>query len=168
MGKTSRRGAAPGVARVLEGVDGPTLGWESCATEHTVAVTFTSDIAEVRRARRVVQAQLEAWGYGTEVEAMTLAVSELVTNAVIHGRGDVELTLTANDGTIRIEVTDQGGGQPKLVPQGAHIVGAGWGLHLVDALADQWGSVRNGVSTSVWMERRWRTGRGDEPDRGSS
>jgi anti-sigma regulatory factor (Ser/Thr protein kinase) len=99
---------------------------------------------------------------------MTLAVSELVTNAVIHGRGDVELTLTANDGTIRIEVTDQGGGQPKLVPQGAHIVGAGWGLHLVDALADQWGSVRNGVSTSVWMERRWRTGRGDEPDRGSS
>jgi anti-sigma regulatory factor (Ser/Thr protein kinase) len=149
-------------------VDGPTVSWESCATEHTVAVTFISDIAEVRRARRVVQAQLDAWGYGTEVEAMTLAVSELVTNAVIHGRGEVELTLTANDGTIRIEVADQGGGQPKLVPQGANIVSGGWGLHLVDALADQWGSVQNGVRTSVWMERRGRTGRGDEPDRGSS
>ena len=95
---------------------------------------------------------------------MTLAVSELVTNAVVHGRGLVEVTLTVKDGAIRVAVADHGGGRPSLVHDGAERERGGWGLRLVDKLADEWGSVRDGTRTSVWMERRVQEG-GDEPDR---
>lgn len=93
---------------------------------------------------------------------MTLAVSELVTNAVIHGRGLFEVTLTANDGTIRIEVADQGGGRPKLAQPDIGAARGGWGLRFVDELADDWGSTREGTRTSVWMERHPRTASGGE------
>jgi hypothetical protein len=53
----------------------------------------------------------------------------------------------------------------RLPSSRADMLGGGWGLPLVDALADQWGSVRNGVRTSVWIERR---GRNTQPDVTSS
>ena len=105
----------------------------------------------------MVQAHLRAWGYLDEVETMTLLVSELVTNAVIHGRGRVHLTLTDSDGTIRVAVEDHGGGRPSLVRAGTGMHGGGWGLRLVDRLADEWGSVQDAGRTSVWMERRVHT-----------
>jgi anti-sigma regulatory factor (Ser/Thr protein kinase) len=125
---------------------------------------FSPDAVEVVRARRMVRAHLQAWGYDDDVDAITLAVSELVTNAVIHGRGPVEVALTANDGVIRVAVTDQGGGQPRLVPSGTEIDRGGWGLRLVDELADAWASAQDGSRTSVWMERRAGGRGGHEPD----
>jgi anti-sigma regulatory factor (Ser/Thr protein kinase) len=130
-----------------------------------VSRVFSSDTAEVVRARRMVRAHLRAWGYGDEVEPMTLAVSELVTNAVVHGQGLVEVTLTVKDGAIRVAVADHGGGRPKLVHDGAERERGGWGLRLVDKLADEWGSIREGTRTSVWMERRAYEKAGDGPDR---
>jgi anti-sigma regulatory factor (Ser/Thr protein kinase) len=113
----------------------------------------------------MVGAHLRAWGYGDEVEAMTLAVSELVTNAVVHGRGLVEVTLTAQDGAIRVAVADHGGGRPSLIEAATKRDRGGWGLRLVDKLADEWGSAQEGTRTSVWIERRT-DGRGrDEPHR---
>jgi len=146
-------------------VDAPSPGWESGDTERSVRRLFSSDAAEVGRARRMVRAHLEAWGHGDEVEALTLAVSELVTNAVVHGRGLIEVMLTADDGTVRVEVADQGGGWPKLIQPETGLASRGWGLRLIDGLADEWGSVCQGARTSVWMERHVRTRGGDEPHR---
>ena len=126
---------------------------------------FSSDTAEVVRARRMVQTHLRAWGYLDDVETMTLLVSELVTNAVVHGRGPVHVTLTAGDGTVRVAVEDHGGGRPHLVRTVTAMHDGGWGLRLVDRLADEWGSVQAGGRTSVWMERRVNTGGGDGADR---
>ena len=49
-----------------------------------------------------------------------LLVSELVTNAVLHSRGDVALTLAVADGMLEVGVTDPGPGlPPQRSPKGA-------------------------------------------------
>ena len=83
-----------------------------------------------------------------------LLVSELITNSVKYG-GDGELHLQmVSEGSdhIRVEVVDQGSGfVPVARNRPATDVG-GWGLHLVETLADGWG-VHEG-STHVWFEIR--------------
>ena len=74
-------------------------------------------------------------------------VSELVSNALLHGTGVIRLRIEGNGDGVRVEVSDQG--NVSLAPSptpGAH---GGWGLRIVDELADDWG-VREG-STKVWF-----------------
>jgi anti-sigma regulatory factor (Ser/Thr protein kinase) len=85
-------------------------------------------------------------------ETVVLLVSELVTNSVRHGRGQVdeqvklEIELAAN--SLRVAVSDQG---PGFVPSTRrHRPTAGWGLVIVDELADRWGVTRGG--RTVWFE----------------
>ncbi|HMJ35230.1 MAG TPA: ATP-binding protein [Baekduia sp.] len=81
-----------------------------------------------------------------------LLVSEVVTNAVRHGEGDmVRVMLDADGGgVLRCEITDDGHGfVPAARTKAATEVG-GWGLHLVEALSRDWG-VREG-RTHVWFE----------------
>jgi serine/threonine-protein kinase RsbW len=69
-----------------------------------------------------------------------LLVSELVTNAVVHARSPVWLSVSAGGGAARIEVEDYGGGRVAR-PQRGDLRGGtgGYGLWLVDSLADSWG-----------------------------
>ena len=81
-----------------------------------------------------------------------LLVSELITNSVKYGgEGEVTLQLRSDHPShIRVEVVDQGSGfVPVARDRPATDVG-GWGLHLVETLADAWG-VHEG-STHVWFE----------------
>jgi anti-sigma regulatory factor (Ser/Thr protein kinase) len=81
----------------------------------------------------------------------SLLVSELVTNSVLHGAGTaVRLRLETDDrGGLRCEVLDDGAGFVPTPPAVRRDAG-GWGLQLVDRLADRWG-VADG-STHVWFE----------------
>jgi anti-sigma regulatory factor (Ser/Thr protein kinase) len=115
----------------------------------------------------MVAAHLRAWGLADEIDAVTLAVSELVTNAVVHGRGLIEVTVKVRDGTIRLEVADHGGGRPTLVPTLDAAPTGGLGLHIVDRMANKWGSVLEGERTSVWVERPVHEGRERERDPGA-
>lgn len=85
------------------------------------------------------------------LEPLLLVVSELVANAVRHGRAGigpgVSLALQADAGRVRIEAMDAGG-RWRRCPDDA--IG-GWGLSLVDALADRWGLTR-GHPTVAWAE----------------
>jgi PAS domain S-box-containing protein len=88
------------------------------------------------------------------LENARLLASELVTNAVRHGPSgpslDVCLRVVVRDATVRVEVIDDG---PGFVPPGRREpreVG-GWGLVLVDRVADRWG-VEEGGPTTVWFE----------------
>jgi len=84
--------------------------------------------------------------------AASLLVSELVTNAVKYGgEGTVELIVTSRPGHLRAEVIDQGGGFERMARdrEDLHTPG-GWGLHLVEELAQDWGSFEG--STHVWFE----------------
>ncbi len=80
-----------------------------------------------------------------------LLVSELVTNSVRYGSGAhvlVRLDVDAR-GDLRCEVLDEGTGFAPTPPAAQRGAG-GWGLQLVDRLADRWG-IADG-STHVWFE----------------
>lgn len=83
---------------------------------------------------------------------VVLLVSELVTNSVKYGAdGSLALQIEAPaPRRVRVEVIDQGSSfEPKVRERPATEPG-GWGLHLVETLADRWG-VHAG-STHVWFE----------------
>jgi serine/threonine-protein kinase RsbW len=85
-----------------------------------------------------------------------LLVSELVTNVVRHRAGD--RSIAASDmrvrmypDRVRVEVRNDGPGFGPA-PRGAdRDPGGGWGLFLVDELADEWG-IESGVQNCVWFE----------------
>ena len=87
------------------------------------------------------------------LEDLQLVVSELVTNSVKFGpKRPITLALSVGtDGLVQGEVIDQGDGeQAKIEMTVEPTIAGGWGLHLVDQLAVNWG-VREG-STHVWFE----------------
>ncbi|HEY7659843.1 MAG TPA: ATP-binding protein [Actinomycetota bacterium] len=86
------------------------------------------------------------------LEDLRLLVSEIVTNSIRHGPGSqvVDLRVSVDEARVRVEVEDRGRGfdpRPRETISGD----AGWGLVLVDRLADRWG-VEVGATTIVWFE----------------
>ncbi len=84
-----------------------------------------------------------------------LLVSELVTNAIRHAELDaaesIRLTLEETGGSLRVEVSDPGRGFDWTGRDRPADEGGGWGLYLVETLADRWGVDRDEVTT-VWFE----------------
>ncbi len=76
--------------------------------------------------------------------------SELVNNAIVHGRGEVTLEAALGRGSVRVEVIDQGTGNTPGTRERADGDTGGWGLQLVQALSRRWG-VGEGT-THVWAE----------------
>ena len=94
---------------------------------------------------------------GTErADDVLLCVSELVTNAVVHGvppGRQLRLLLRYDGRVLRVEVHDSGGGVPRVVHDGDE---GGRGLLLVAALSDGWGVRERELGKAVWCE--WRDG----------
>jgi anti-sigma regulatory factor (Ser/Thr protein kinase) len=89
------------------------------------------------------------------LETLRLLVTELVTNSVKHtGADTVKLTVVVGNSAVLTEVTDAGPGfDPDTTgaPAEDH---TGWGLFLVERLAERWGVERDGNGTKVWFELR--------------
>lgn len=81
-----------------------------------------------------------------------LLVSELASNAVVHGDGAVVLRahVEPERDRLRVELVDQGCGFARRVHRDGPPRVGGWGLEFVEKLSDRWG-VREG-STHVWFE----------------
>ena len=87
-------------------------------------------------------------------EDMRLLVTELVTNGVRHSseRGPVTVWVAVEDEKVRVEVSDCGRGfSPPQAPMPRPDGTGGWGLQLVDRVAERWGVQVNGA-TCVWFE----------------
>jgi anti-anti-sigma factor len=81
-----------------------------------------------------------------------LLVSELVTNAVRHAGGEAVRLVVGLTGTLlRIEVHDPGRGFEVKPPPDDPLRASGWGLVLVEELADRWG-IDHDPFTRVWFE----------------
>jgi anti-sigma regulatory factor (Ser/Thr protein kinase) len=83
-------------------------------------------------------------------ENALLVSSELVSNAYLHGRGDIELRVGVDDDRLRIEVIDEGRDQAPAVREQPDQQVGGWGLQIVDQLALQWGVFEG--TTHVWAD----------------
>jgi anti-sigma regulatory factor (Ser/Thr protein kinase) len=84
-----------------------------------------------------------------------LLVSELITNSVRHSsvqsHDTVHMTVTVTESTLRVEVADPGEGFEPRPRDADRTRPGGWGLYLVDQLADRWGVARDQL-TRVWFE----------------
>jgi anti-sigma regulatory factor (Ser/Thr protein kinase) len=84
---------------------------------------------------------------------LVLLTSELVTNSVKYGPGGAGIRLVASrrSNFVRVEVRDAGAGFDPSVAHPTLHQESGWGLYLVQRLADRWG-VGNDGHTIVWFE----------------
>ncbi|MET9967920.1 ATP-binding protein [Streptomyces sp. NPDC006356] len=97
--------------------------------------------------RRITRAQLRYWDLTTLTDDATLAVSELVTNAIKHSKGQpVGLRVRRSAYELRIEVTD-GTPTPARLRSAGVADENGRGLFLVAALAKEWGVSADGTMT---------------------
>jgi serine phosphatase RsbU (regulator of sigma subunit) len=115
-----------------------------------------SAVAELRAQ---VGARLAGWGLAALAPTTQLLVSELVTNAILHATGPVELRLL-RDRALICEVADGSSVSPRLRrarSEDEH----GRGLFLVAQLAERWGTrFTSGGGKVIWAEV---TARGGTP-----
>lgn len=104
----------------------------------------------VGRARELARAQLTAWELEPLVDTVELLVSELVTNALRYGEGEIRLRLL-RDRTLVCEVWDAGLVQPRR-RRARDTDEGGRGLQLVGLLSAAWGSRRTPRGKTVWFE----------------
>ncbi|MFV6027538.1 SpoIIE family protein phosphatase [Streptomyces sp. NPDC056264] len=101
-------------------------------------------------ARELARTQLKAWDLEPLVDTVELLVSELVTNALRYGEGEIRLRLL-RDRTLVCEVWDAGLVQPRR-RRAKDTDEGGRGLQLVGLLSSSWGSRRTPRGKTVWFE----------------
>jgi DNA-binding NarL/FixJ family response regulator len=115
---------------------------------------FDQDAQSPRAARRFVTEALTGWDddEGDLTDTVTLLVSELVTNAVLHAGSDVEVMVRLTPTAARVEVTDAS--TDGVAPRDATAdEDSGRGLALVGNLARRWGvRAAPGGGKTVWFE----------------
>jgi signal transduction histidine kinase len=137
---------------------------------HSTALNLQPEVATARKRLRIAIAggsrapeRARSWiesaasWLPAELESTLLLLTcELVNNAVRHGGASedqvIELELSALDaGRVRVQVSDPGVGfahTPRDQPLDEE---GGWGLVLIESMADAWGVEREG-RTLVWFE----------------
>ena len=102
--------------------------------------TLPPSPASAGEARRLLREVLSETGAGDWVDNAQVAVSELVTNALVHAGTPIRLHVQARRDGLRVEVAD---GSPHLPRQRAYAAtsGTGRGLHLLEELVDSWGAL---------------------------
>jgi anti-sigma regulatory factor (Ser/Thr protein kinase) len=134
--------------------------------EVLVDLRLSPDLRSPSRARRALDSFASRFDPDTRFK-LTLLISELVTNSVKHAQlateDQIGLRVTAEESRVRVEVLDPGQGLP--APERMSLGGGwqyqqaapdpewpgGWGLSIVESLADRWGVVHNDLTT-VWFE----------------
>lgn len=116
----------------------------------TMLTPHPTSVGAARRfVRDVLMSRQVADGVVDMVELLT---SEVVTNAIIHGRSGPQLAVEVRDCVVRVAVSDL---SPKLpVRQAGRLDDvSGRGVVIVEELASAWGVEREGNgSKRVWFE----------------
>lgn len=116
-------------------------------------ILLTLTLARDRTAASIARRELAAAslpGGPDAARATALLATELINNAVLHGRGDeIEVHVAEAGGRLRLEVKDSGNGFDPAQRTEREDPG-GWGLAIVDQVADDWGVYEG--STHVWFE----------------
>ncbi|MEX2587218.1 MAG: ATP-binding protein [Actinomycetota bacterium] len=107
--------------------------------------------AALASARRFTESRLAQWHVPQLTDSLNLLVTELVTNAVVHGGTEAHLKLLFDSRRLRVEVRDGSSAEPR-VQRYSTTATTGRGMQIVDSLADRWGTKREDVGKVVWLE----------------
>ncbi|MBX6391243.1 MAG: SpoIIE family protein phosphatase, partial [Frankia sp.] len=117
-----------------------------------VEISVDGGAADLAPARATARAALAEWGLAEEtLETSVLVLSELIANAVAHGRAPIDARVRRLGERVIVEVADGGGRLPRRRHAGADEE-AGRGLELVATLADRWGTRPTADGKVVWAE----------------
>jgi anti-sigma regulatory factor (Ser/Thr protein kinase) len=146
-----------------------------------VSVELPGEARSAGEARAFVAEQCRAWRLDEILDDVTLPVSELVTNAVIHARTPLSLTVSLTSAFIEVSVRDRNARPPVARPVRLDLsadidvaaarapdlpedprdpllhvgdsgsIAAGRGLLIVDAIADEWGVLQLAHGKEVWF-----------------
>ncbi|MGW1496962.1 ATP-binding protein [Streptomyces sp. NPDC002402] len=123
----------------------------ACARPSSGKDIRPEDARRVAQMRRLGCASLRFWGFDMVADSAALLISELVTNALQHGRGpSIGFAISCNESTVRIEVDVDSPGMPYICRKPAPDAEDGRGLLLVAELSDAWGTTSDGKQT--WCE----------------
>lgn len=120
--------------------------------------TLDPDITSSAAARRFMEETLRRWSCGEVLDVVNLLVSELVTNAVVHGGSQAEVSVVLTPHALRVEVGDHDERIPEPKREGDDWATSGRGLALVESLSRTWGIDRVDGGKVIWFEV-------DRPDR---
>lgn len=116
----------------------------------------------VSRARRLVRDLLTDAEREDLVEAATLLVSEIVTNAILHAGTAIDLRASVTGEGLRVEVGDGSAHLPTRRRYGP-TAGTGRGMMLLEQLVDDWGAERCADGKTVWFVLAAGDRKGQEP-----
>lgn len=102
-------------------------------------------------ARRFVTGFLRGADLPGLVDTAALLVTELATNAVVHGGSDLQVEASSDDCRVTVAVRDADTGPMAAAPTLGELGEAGRGLLLVDALSEAWGTVHHQGRKTVWF-----------------
>jgi PAS domain S-box-containing protein len=85
------------------------------------------------------------------VDCAQLAVSEVVTNALVHAGTEVHVQVRVDENGVRVEVSD-GSTQLPTARDYSPASGTGRGLHMVMSTVDAWGCYPRSGGKVVWFE----------------
>ncbi|MER6079640.1 ATP-binding SpoIIE family protein phosphatase [Streptomyces sp. NPDC001833] len=112
---------------------------------------LSADLAAVSQARRHISGKLAAWGLDEAAPTMELVASELVTNAIRHGRPPVRLRLIRHGAGLTCEVSDGSSTSPYL-RRARTFDESGRGLFIVAQLTRRWGTRHHSLGKTIWAE----------------
>jgi hypothetical protein len=119
------------------------------AATATVRATLAPEPRSARAARDFVAHTCSDWGCSHQVTAATLIASELVTNAVLHARTPLTISVSRCGRQLRVGVRDHDSTPPTsrvVAPDAA----TGRGMQVVDALCVDWGVMSAAGGKLVW------------------
>jgi anti-sigma regulatory factor (Ser/Thr protein kinase) len=119
------------------------------AGPYQVDTQLPEEMGSITRARGITRRALAECAFLGPHEDVLLVVSELVTNALVHGDGPPVLRLRCTRTQVRVEVSDSGSDLPEPREPGPS---SGWGLHVIELLSAGWGVSRGDEGKAVWCE----------------
>ncbi len=134
------------------------LGQGACSpnderTRAELSVSVPASPVAAPALRRAVRS-LEVFFGADMAEEVELLVTELATNGVKHasttGINRITLDATVGDGGLHVAVSDRGEGFTPVERSPWRADPGGWGLMLVEGIADRWGV--DSEPTCVWFE----------------
>lgn len=107
---------------------------------------------DVAATRGAVADHLTSLGAHDHVEVVTLLVSEVVSNAVLHGAAPRSIMVAVFPEAIHVEVNDNEPTEPVVQPIDAGRIG-GNGMRIVEGLSSDWGVRQvDGNGKQVWFD----------------